>query len=428
MARRGIGRIVRTVRMWLALLLAGAPVVASAQEGASDSSGVPGSELSVYLITMGQGDLVWERFGHNAIGIRDRAAGTDIIYNWGIFSFSQPGFIGRFLRGEMMYWMAPEDAAQAIVGYVTLNRSVTIQELNLSPAQRLTLRDFVQWNAREENRYYRYDYYLDNCSTRVRDALDRVLGGAIRGATETKETGTSYRWHSLRLMAEDVLTSIGINIGLGRRTDRPISAWEEMFIPMQLQKHLRNVQVPDEMGRPVPLVTSERVVFEARRPAERERPPNRLPVLFGLGLLLAAGVWWLWRRGHAGSTAARRTALAAAVGWSVIIGVLGLVLVLLRVATAHVAAYDNTNVFLYNPVWLVLPIVALIALVRPAAGRLSTALARTVQVLSVLGIVILILPAFRQHSLGVMLLALPMNLVAAELLRGPKRPPVVLPE
>lgn len=421
-----MSRLARTLA--LALGVAAAPPAVAAQQTPADSSGTPGSELSVYLLTMGQGDLVWERFGHNAIGIRDRVAGTDMVYNWGIFSFSQPGFIGRFLRGEMMYWMAPGDAAQTIVEYVTLNRSVIIQELNLSPAQRLALRDFVLWNAREENKYYRYDYYLDNCSTRVRDALDRVLGGAIKGATQAKETGTSYRWHSLRLMAEDVLTSIGINIGLGRPTDRPISAWEEMFIPMQLQEHLRNVQVPDERGQVVPLVTSERVVFEATRAPERERPPNRLPLLLGVGLLLAGGLWWLWRRGQAGSVVSRRAAFSAAVVWSTVIGVLGLVLVLLRFATAHVAAYDNTNVFLFNPLWLVLPVLALTALVSPLAGRLSSALARTVQVLSVLGVLILIVPAFRQHSLAVMLLALPMNLVAAELLRGPKRLPVVLPE
>ncbi|HSA55433.1 MAG TPA: DUF4105 domain-containing protein [Gemmatimonadaceae bacterium] len=416
----------RRVRAVALALFLGAGPLAAQEVVPADSSGIPGNELSVYLLTMGQGDLVWERFGHNAIGIRDRVAGTDVVYNWGIFSFSQPGFVGRFLRGDMLYWMAPGDAAQTIAEYVALDRSVVIQELNLSPAQRIALRDFVVWNAREENRYYRYDYFLDNCSTRVRDALDRVLGGAIRGATQQQETGTSFRWHALRLMAEDVLTSVGIDIGLGRPSDRPISAWEEMFIPMRLRDHIRSVQVPDERGRLVPLVTSERVVFEARRAPERARPPNRLPALFGLGLLLAAGLWWLWRRGQAGHAAARRTAFSAAVVWSTLVGVLGLVLVLLRVATAHQAAYDNSNAFLYNPLWLVLPVLALTAVISPRAGRLSGALARTLQVLSGLGVVLLLVPAFRQDSLAVMLLALPLNLVAAELLRGPARPPVLL--
>ena len=192
---------------------------------------MPGSELTVYLMTMGQGDQVWERYGHNAIGIRNRLTNSDIVFNWGIFSFEEPGFIGRFLRGETMYWMAGLDAAASVAQYRMLNRTVEVQELNLSPPQRLELLNFIRWNAQEENKFYRYDYFLDNCSTRVRDALNRVLGGAIKMATDTMQTGTSYRWHALRLMAEDRLTTVGVNIGLGRPTDRHITAWEEMFIP-----------------------------------------------------------------------------------------------------------------------------------------------------------------------------------------------------
>ena len=73
----------------------------------ADAAGPPGSELEVYLMTMGQGDMVWERYGHNAIGIRNRQTGEDVVYNWGLFSFDEPGFIGRFLRGEMMYLSLP---------------------------------------------------------------------------------------------------------------------------------------------------------------------------------------------------------------------------------------------------------------------------------------------------------------------------------
>jgi hypothetical protein len=161
----------------------------------------PGSELTVYLMTMGQGDMVWERYGHNAIGIRNRLTNSDVVYNWGIFSFEEPGFIGRFLRGEMMYWMAGLDAAASVAQYRMLNRTVEVQELNLSPPQRLELLNFITWNAQEENKFYRYDYFLDNCSTRVRDALNRVLGGAIKMTTDTLGTATSYRWHALRLSA-----------------------------------------------------------------------------------------------------------------------------------------------------------------------------------------------------------------------------------
>ena len=184
-------------RLALALFLLGAGI-ARAQ---SPAPAQPGSELTVYLMTMGQGDQVWERYGHNAIGIRNSITGSDVVYNWGIFSFEEPGFIWNFLRGENMYWMAGMDAAASVAYYRSLNRTVEVQELNLSPPQRVELVNFIQWNAKEENKYYRYNYFLDNCSTRVRDALNRVLGGSIKMATDTLGTGTTFRFHALRRSA-----------------------------------------------------------------------------------------------------------------------------------------------------------------------------------------------------------------------------------
>lgn len=375
-----------------------------------DPAGPPGSELSVYLMTMGQGDLVWERYGHNAIGIRDRRAGTDVVYNWGVFSFDQPGFIGRFLRGEMMYWMAGYDAAQSVAAYREINRTVEVQELNLSPAQRLALVDFIQWNAREENKYYRYDYFLDNCSTRVRDALNAILGGAIRQATDTAMTATTYRWHSLRLMAEDPLMSAGVDIGLGRPTDRPISKWEEMFIPMKVRDYVRDIRVPDDSGRLVPLVTSERVLFQAEREPERTSPPPRLLPLALIGLLLGGTVMWLWRRG--GRTAAFAISTVA----GVLLGVLGGLLLFLRFMTAHVAAYHNTNLFVYNPLWLL--VVAGMAFTRgERSRRFVSGLAAVTGVLAAFGIVAPLLPGLRQGSLAVIALAAPVALAAAWVVR-----------
>lgn len=382
---------------------------------AADSAARPGSELTVYLMTMGQGDMVWERYGHNAIGIRDSRAGTDVVYNWGLFSFDEPGFIWEFLSGEMMYWMGAENAATTIAQYRMLNRTVEVQELNLSPPQRIALRDFIQFNAREENKYYRYDYFLDNCSTRVRDALNGVLGGALKLATDTVMTGTTYRWHALRLMAEDRLTVVGIDIGLGRPTDREISAWEEMFIPMKVRDRVRELRVPDDSGRLVPLVTSERVLFRAQRTPERIAPPLLLLPLGFIGLTLGVGLATLGRRRP-------RTAIAVAVTTGAILGVLGLALVFLRFMTEHVAAYHNTNLFVYNPIWMiVLPALA-VARRSPRAQRVAFTLASAVLGLTAFGIVAPFLPGLRQGSFAVIALAAPAGLAAAWLLRERSRP------
>lgn len=387
-----------------------------AAQAPADSAGPPGSELSVYLLTMGQGDQIWERFGHNAIGIRDRRANTDIVYNWGIFSFDEPGFMGRFLRGEMMYWMAGFDAAATIVDYVTLNRTVEIQELNLSPAQRLALLEFIRWNAREENRYYRYDYFRDNCSTRVRDALDRVLGGALRRATDTIVTSGSYRDQAMRLLGNDPWPTIGVDIGLGRRTDRPLTAWEEMFIPMKVRDHVRSLRVPDETGALVPLVSGERVVFQATRRPEREAPPPLLLPLLAAGAALGGALYGLGRRGLRRPGAAATAATAAMGTWCALVGAMGGALLYLRFFTQHAAAHDNTNLFAYNPAWLLLA--AALPFAGAARGRgAARVLATLCGACTILGALLLFVPGFSQDSLAAVLLVAPANLVTAWLVR-----------
>ncbi len=380
-----------------------------------DAANAPGSELSVYLMTMGQGDQVWERYGHNAIGIRNSLTNTDVVFNWGLFSFEEPGFIGRFLRGEMMYSMGGFDASATLAQYRMLNRTVEVQELDLSPAQRLALYNFIKWNAQEENKFYRYDYFLDNCSTRVRDALDRVLGGAIRMATDTMQTGTTYRWHALRLMAEDRLTTVGVDIGLGRPTDRPISAWEEMFIPMKVRDHLRSIRVPDESGRLVPLVTSERVLFQAQREPERTRPPWLALPLGIIGLLIGGGLAWLGRRG-------RKAATSLAIVAAVVLGALGFALLFLRFMTQHVAAWDNTNLFVYNPIWIFVALAWAFARRGTQGRRVALLLATFAAGFTAFGIVAPFIPGFNQGSFAVIALAAPVGLAAAWVLRERTRP------
>ena len=361
LARLALARLALTVALLLGFHLGCS--VALAQGDVSRPGGeVAGSELEVYVMTMGQGDLLWERFGHNALGIRDRAAGTDIVYNWGTFSFEQADFLPRFLRGEMLYWMAPHDAAATLAAYESWNRSVTVQRLNLTPAQRDSVRRFVEWNQQDANKFYRYDYYLDNCSTRVRDALDAVLGGAIRRATDSLRTPMTYRDHSLRLMDGMFWSRTGIDLGLGAPTDRPISAWEAMFIPMEVQRGLRSIRVPDSTGALVPLVASEEILFEATRAPERKDVPRLAGTAFLFGLAIAGVLLALGYR-----LPGRFAATTLAMVCSLVAGTFGLLLFLLWTVTQHGATHGNQNLFFVQPLWLA--VFALVPFVR--AGRTS---------------------------------------------------------
>ena len=189
-----------------------------------------GSELTVTLLTMGVGEEVWEQFGHNALWFhveRPAVIGgpVDVVYNWGIFDSSQPYFIPHFLQGRMLYSMGGYPYQETLIEYRQRDRAVWAQELDLTNAQKIALRDFVLWNSRPENAYYRYDYFRDNCSTRVRDALDRVLGGVIKATYSGRTTPYTYRSETLRLTQVGPLLATGIDVGLGRPADHQLSEY-----------------------------------------------------------------------------------------------------------------------------------------------------------------------------------------------------------
>lgn len=401
----------RGILLVLLLLLAAGGL--RGQGPASASEPEPGSELAVYLVTMGPGELVWERFGHNALWIHDELRGTDVAYNYGIFDFAQENFLLRFVQGRMLYWMEPMDAERMIQAYLHADRSVWVQELNLTPRERGELRAFLEWNALPENREYRYDYYRDNCSTRVRDALDRVLGGQLRAQTEDDPSGTTYRWHTRRLTTADVPTYTGLQLGLAQAVDQPISDWEEMFLPLKLRDHVERATVARD-GREEPLVKSARALYLSSGIEVRDEPPSwtlgYLAVGVGLGVLLL-GLAWLASR----SSGAAQIAFAA-IGslWSVVIGVGGLVLLGLWAFTDHTAAYRNENLFHFDP--LALPLVLLVPLLPHRSARVrraAFALSAAVAAISVLGLVLKVLPGLYQVNGEVIALVLPVHLALA---------------
>ncbi|HET6764962.1 MAG TPA: DUF4105 domain-containing protein [Longimicrobiaceae bacterium] len=405
----------------LALACASAPTAAQAAQPpasfyptwtpAMDSAA---AGLRVVLVTMGPGDEVWEKFGHNALWVHDPRTGEEIAYNYGMFDFRQANFYSNFARGHMRYWMQGFDALATLDFYGRQNRSVWLQELNLTPRQKAEIKAFLEWNARDDNRYYRYDYYRDNCSTRVRDAIDRVIGGGIRRQFSRVPVPVTFRSETERLTADDVVTYTGLMIGLAEPADVPISAWDEMFLPMRLRDHVRETKVPDAQGRMVPLVRSERVaVAAAGREPERSAPPNRIPAYLVAGLLLAALVaglgWAAPRRGGA------RIGYAIVTGlWTLLTGVGGVVLASLWLFTDHAIAYRNENLFQFDPISL--PLVLLLpALVQGKRWSLRPAprIALVVAALSVLGFVVQVLPGVDQVNGIVIALALPVNLALA---------------
>ncbi len=379
------------------------------------------NDVTVTLVTFGSGGEVFERFGHNALWFHDPVTMQDAAYHWGLFSFNEPGFLLRFLTGDTKYWMGAVDAQALIASEQRRGRPITLQRLNLTPEQVRKLRDLVQWNERPENRFYRYDYFADNCSTRLRDALDGVLGGAIRRATDSVTTALSYRRESVRLTAGDQPVQAGIDIALGRPADVPLTEWQSFFIPMRLRDAARTIRIASPNGSAVPLVADERVLPLPPEPVpvpEAPASPRLAPRYALLGILLAAFVMGLRVMMLSRRSAAWGLALFGS-AWSLLCGLLGVILILAWAATKHVFWAWNENLLLLTPISLVLVFLFPAAILSARHERAARMIAALVAVLGLIAFALAVVPG-GQENRAIVALFLPVHLAFAWALALPR--------
>jgi hypothetical protein len=368
----------------------------------------PGTELNVALVTVGPGEVYWQRFGHNAILVRDHVGGADVLYNYGIFDFEEADFFLNFIRGRMRYSMVGGPPGPELAMYAAEGRWVDIQPLNLSPRQRVALRDLLRTNALPENAHYRYDYFVSNCSTKVRDAIDRATDGAVARALQPRSRGFSFRAHALRLTAPDLAVYLGIDLGLGPYTDRAISLWEEMFVPMVVAERLPEVHVTDDAGQSVPLAGARQRLVAGSLPDPADAPPTWW-WRYGLaGLAVALALTWLLRQRRA--LWARSVFAALLLGLTLVAAVGGLFLIGVWAFTEHRSAWANQNLLLFNPLYVLLVPGALASVRRQwLPSRMNIAVTRIGVVCALLALILKFVPAWTQHNVGWLVFWLPIH-------------------
>jgi hypothetical protein len=309
----------------------------------------------------------------------------------------------------MRYYLVALPTAEDLSSYRDEGRGASVQWLDLDPAQARSLAAALALNARPENARYRYDYYADNCSTRVRDALDRALGGQLRQQLSGRSQGNTYRSESVRLAWPAKWMAFGFHLGMSGYGDRPLSRWEEAFIPMRLRDSLREVKRRD--GRP--LVAAEEVLLPHRLslpPAEM--PRWRVPALF-VGLALGLAAAWLGRRRP-------RLLAGLALPFWLLAGATGSLMLYLWFGTAHVAGHGNENLLLFSPLCLLLLPGGWRALRGRPATRWSGTLLWLVAGSAAIAGFLKFLPFRPQENVEWVLLLLPLHLALARQL-APRR-------
>jgi len=351
--------------------------------------------MEAWLVSYGPGEIYWQRFGHNAIWIRESGQGLDHAFNFGFFDFGQEDFFLRFLQGRMLYFSAARPVREEFAAYINENRSIRAQKLDLSPEQKFRLAEYLLAEVRPENRDYLYDYYLNNCSTRVRDAIDLALDGALRNEFEPILAAQTWRDHTRRLTGQDFWLYLGLETGLGAPVDRDISRWDEMFIPAMLADALAGFEY-QHAGGARSLVLEDVMLYQSTLEPPAAAPRAWWPryLLASLATLLAAGL--LCR------LAKPSLAVVLARSWLVISGIIGAALLFFWLGTDHSVARLNLNLLVFNPLWLLLAV---------WKGRERAALL-FVTALSLLSLLMTALPP-GQYNLDVLAAFLPLNLLAA---------------
>nr|WP_241236650.1 DUF4105 domain-containing protein [Xanthomonas sp. BRIP62415] len=405
-AATGRGRVRRWAASCLLLLLALLVAPAAVAQVADQAPAQPAASAPrVGVVTMQPGEVFFERFGHDAIVVVDPVTGQATSYNFGFFDPSEPDFVPRFARGEMMYYLVALPLDEDLQQYRAVGRGVSIQWLDLPPDQARALADGLAVRSRPENARYHYDYFVANCATMVRDTLDRAMGGALKSQLAGRSRGNTYRSEAVRLASPAPWMWLGFDLGLGPYADRPLSRWEEAFVPMRLADSL--TQVHNSAGRP--LVQSTQVLLPHRiapEPAEQQR--HWWPWLL-TGLIVAAGVLALGRR--------QRVLAAFALPYWLLCAIGGGLLVYLWGFTVHQSAWANRNLLLVNPLCVLL-LVGGIALLRGRRpGRWFEVLRWVVAGSALLALLIHWLSFQAQDNLQWVLLLLPIHTALAIALR-----------
>ncbi len=352
---------------------------------------VPDDVAEAWLVTFGPGEIYWERFGHNAIWLREPAAGLDHTFNFGFFDFEQEDFLLRFLRGRMLYFSLAQPALREFEFYRQYDRSIRAQKLNLEPEQYRQLRDFLLNDIKPENRDYRYDYYLSNCSTRIRDALDIALDGELAKRTRRLPAELNFRDHTRRLTQLQFWYYLGLEIGLGYPVDRPVTRWDEMFIPMVVADELAAMSAQSGTG----LLAADTMLFTSSAPEPAAAPAVTWYRYLALGLAVVAIAWL------SGKFMPLAWLEGLCLAWLMIGASMGMVLAGLWLLTDHAVTRPNANLLLFNP----LVLLALVPFLRKTAAPLlagGTAIAW-----------VLLLYPQHQYNLDVLALATPINLAVA---------------
>lgn len=255
-------------------------------------SGQEKNDTSVYLITCAPGTETYSAWGHSALRVVIPGSGTDMVYNWGVFDFNTPNFAWKFAKGRLNYMLGVYPYNRFLQDYLLTGRSVWSQEINLEPVEKLRLMLLLEQNMKPENRYYRYDFFYDDCSSRIRDFLEKILGSRLIYPPDEGIEVPTFRKKIAEYTRNYPWLRFGIDFLMGMSGERKTTFRDRMFLPYDLQRNL-SAAVINRDRKMIPLLQSSVKVLDFPEPGKAGKFYTSPFFIFTLFFVLIAmiSVW-----------------------------------------------------------------------------------------------------------------------------------------
>ncbi|WP_111684019.1 lipoprotein N-acyltransferase Lnb domain-containing protein [Winogradskyella tangerina] len=297
----------------------------------------------VSVLTFGPGTSLNDAFGHNAFRIKDEDQSIDLVYGYGEYDFDAPNFYLKFARGKLNYMISRHRFRNIFYHYTNYNRTIDEQILNLTVEEKQRLFDFLENNYKPENRKYLYDFFYDNCATRIRDVSNIATNNKISYRSPKDFEQKTFRQLIHEHVNRNSWGSLGIDIALGSVIDRDANPYEYMFLPKYINAFFETAKIDSTKD----LVKSSSNLYTSK--------PKKTSNLFLISPfiilgLLALGIIYLTYRDH--KLNARSKWLDTLI--FSITGVIGIFLLLLWFATDHTTTGYNYNLLWAFPLNLLL--------------------------------------------------------------------------
>lgn len=210
---------------------------------------IVGDSLDISLLTCSQGNELYSAFGHSAIRVQDRLNQVDAVFNYGTFDFSQEGFYINFVRGRLLYFLDIDQFESFYNQYKYEGREIRELGLRLTGVEKENILKFLLWNSKRENRFYAYDFFWDNCSTRVRDIFSKELKYKLVWNTAGWDTSITLRNCLKPYVHHLPWVDFGFDLILGLPCEKTAGVMDQTFLPDRLDRLVRNASLQTDSGK-----------------------------------------------------------------------------------------------------------------------------------------------------------------------------------